>query len=219
MSQAIPISQNYLPECFANSLAPEYTRAELAEQVDWDDWVPRLIGYARWRQSRHGALVARCALQPTDCAQEAVKLWLDGTRTFERGTERELFSFFCSVIDSLISHDLEKTFRRGSQVSIRKDGGDDAGAGEIAEGRIRSKDDFEHKLVFREELKGFLRSLGPELARYARFRVNELDFSAEQRAMALGISVADIRNLDRRLKRWGTQWWSQDAAMPESERD
>lgn len=201
-----PTARKYLPDCFAESLAPEYSRPELAALVDWEDWVPRLIAYARWRQSRYGAaLIARCELQPADCAQEAVALWLDGTRKFDRGTQSALFEFLCSAIDSLISHDVEKIFRRGSQVSIHKGRADDETGG-IDEGQIRSSDDFEQKLVFEEEAKHFFASIEPDLATYAMFRLDELDFSAEQRAATLGISIPDVRNLDRRLKRWGMHW-------------
>lgn len=200
------ISRAYFPACLANSLALEYTRSELAAWVDWADWVPRLIAYARWRQSRYSAtLRARCELQPADCAQEAVKLWLDGIRQFESGTEAAFFEFLCSVIDSLINHDVEKIFRRGTQVQIRQGRADDQ-AGGIDEAQLRSNDDFERKFVFEQEAKRFFASLEPDLATYAIFRLDELDFSAEERAAALGVSVADVRNFDRRLKRWGMRW-------------
>ena len=185
---------------------PWYSREELIARFDWDGQIPRLIAYGRWRHSRHGAAAARYDLQPADCAQEAVKLFLDGTRMFEGGTESELFRFLCSVIDSLISHDGAKTRRRGKQLWIRWDGSDEPAADAVNESELAVTDGSFALLLLRDDLQHFLNFLEPDLAAYVRLRMKHPQLTAMERAAVLGTAVEDIWNIDRRLKRRRTQW-------------
>ena len=195
-----------LPTFIQNAVEPVYTRDELLARIDWDECATRLLGYARAKVWRHGTAGAGFSLQPPDLVQEAMAGWLDGRRKFECGTASECYRFLCGVIDSLVSHEREKTVRRGYRRSISKDGGDDKENDEMTEGSLRAEGDFEHDFLFRDNLERFIESLHGRLAAYARFVADYPDLSAEQRAEALEITLKDVRNLDRRLHRAGRQW-------------
>jgi len=209
MRQTSTIPQHGFPSFLLGDVEPVYTRDELAALIDWDEYTPRLLGYANWKIWRHGAAAARYELQAQDLVQEAITSWFEERRTFDAGTERAFFAFLCSVVDSLLSHDREKTIRRGRQLSISKDGGDDATIDEVSEGRIRTEEDFERDFLFRDNLERFIESLEPDLAAYAKALAEVPDSSAEERALAMRITVADVRNFDRRLHRWARQWMTQ----------
>lgn len=185
---------------------PVYTRDEHLSRTDWDEVVTRLVGYASRRVRRHGVAAGDYDLQPGDLAQEAIALWLSGKRIFEQGSEHEFFGFFCSVIDSLLSHDREKTIRRGRRQSIGAMAGDQEGSGVIGEGSIAAKLDFERDLILRNAIERFIGSLEADLAPYARLVYEFPDASAEDRARMLGMSIDEIRNFHRRLHRWAKRW-------------
>lgn len=185
---------------------PVFTRDELVAVTDWSQWTERLLGYALWRAWRHGPAAAAFDLQPGDLVQEAITLWLLGRRTFDQGTTRAFFVFLCGVIDSLISHDREKSTRRGKVYSIAKDGGEEPNGDEVTEGRIPAHEDLEEEILFRDHIHSFIQSLEPELAAYARLFVEDPDSSAADRAAKLATTVTEIRNLDRRLHRAAAHW-------------
>jgi DNA-directed RNA polymerase specialized sigma24 family protein len=209
MRQTSTLPHSNLPSFFPGDIEPVYTRDELVALIDWYATTTRLMGYANSKIWRHGAAAARYALQAPDLVQEAITSWLEERRIFDAGTESAFFGFLCGVVDSLLSHDKEKTIRRGRQLSISKDGGDETTIDEVSEGRIRAKGDFERDFLFRDNLERFIDSLEPDLATYARALVQAPDSSAEERALALNITVADVRNFDRRLHRWARQWRTQ----------
>ena len=195
-----------LPSFLSVDAGPTYTRDELAARTNWDEYSVRLLGYARMKLSRHGAAAARYEFQPPDLVQEAIALWLRGRRVFEAGTERAFFGFLCSVVDSILNHDKEKTVRHGWQYSISKEGGDDATIDEMSEERIRAEGDLERELLFRDNLERFIESLEPDLAAYARYVADFSDSTAIERARVLEMTVTDVRNYDRRLHRHAKQW-------------
>jgi DNA-directed RNA polymerase specialized sigma24 family protein len=185
---------------------PVFTRDELIAMTDWSEWTERLIGYALWRAWRHGAAAAGYELQAGDLVQEAITLWLENRRRFAEGTTHAFFAFLCGVIDSLLSHDREKTTRRGKRYSIAKDGGEEPNGDEVTEGKIPAREDLESQILFRDHIDNFIQSLEPELAAYARLFVEDPDSSAADRAATLAATVTEIRNLDRRLHRAAAHW-------------
>jgi hypothetical protein len=180
--------------------------AENLKATDWNDIVKRLLGYARYRLSRHGTAGNRFCNKPDDYVQEAVKLYLDGVRRFSPTPETTLFAFLCGVVDSLISHDAEKTERRGYQIALSSDDPDDAGF-DFLETRLASPENFEENIVLQNEYERFLKLLDPDLREYVRLRVDEEAMpTAEEFAATLRTSVSEIRNMDRRLRRRRNQW-------------
>lgn len=183
-----------------------YTLAEFVEIYDWDPSVRRWVAYASHRLSRHGSASARYEKQAHDCVQEAICLTLAGDRHFECGTRHDFFAFICGVIDSLISHDGEKARRHGVVVSITSNDKEEGRTNELNEECIPSHEDPEHDVLFRVDLQRFLDSLESDLAGYARLRAEKDGATAEDYARLLGVSVEDIRNMDRRLRRRRQQW-------------
>ncbi|HXH37359.1 MAG TPA: hypothetical protein VNN08_01905, partial [Thermoanaerobaculia bacterium] len=182
---------------------PEAAFPRLIESVDWNVMVPRLLAYAHTRLARHGRAAKSYGSLAADYVQEAVRRLLDGSRRFEPALSAKvtLFVFLCSVIDSLVSHDAERTWRRGPHLPIGDDQPD-----EVSERLLPWDHDFTGEVFARDELEHFIAGLEPDLARYARLRAVREDATAEQLATELGISVSDIRNLDKRLRRRRSAW-------------
>src|ERR1044072_1376016 len=128
--------------------------SDLVDELEWDPFVRRCLGYARSKLWRHGRAAGRYELQAGDCVQEAISLTLEGRRHFESGTESEFFHFICGVIDSLISHDAAKTYRRGIAATIGNEC-DAPVVGQLNEARLASADDPERALLFRDDLEQF----------------------------------------------------------------
>jgi len=173
--------------------------------IDWDVMTPKLLAYASYRIARFGGGAA-IRQKISDYVQEAIKLLFEGTRRFE-GDEEALFRFLCGVVDSLISHDMDKTRRRGKHLSLAHSRSDDAAQDEIYADLLTSPDDPEEDLVLRNRFGAFLSSLENRgLRRYALQRAADDGATSEELADALSTSVEDIRNMDRRLRRRRAQW-------------
>jgi hypothetical protein len=177
--------------------------APLLETVDWADLSKRLIAYARYPLAR--VISARKAgNDPQDYAQRAIELLLEGTRRYRASESGSLFKFLCSVIDSLVSHDAEKVLRQvknaGTEVSIGSSDNEDASTNQVSEEQL-GEASFEPELVAFERFEKFAGDLKPRLAAYTRLRVKECHSTAEEYARALGLTVKDIRNMDRQLTR------------------
>jgi DNA-directed RNA polymerase specialized sigma24 family protein len=179
---------------------------QIIESTDWVKTTKRLLAYSRFRLFRHGTLAGRYCNKAEDYVQEAVMLFMDGTRRFPCGSGKTLFGFLCSVVDSLISHDGEKTLRRGREMFLGGDQGEDAERDEYTEEHLSANDDFEERIIADDELERFLASLAPDLVQYVRLRASMQLMTAEECAEALGTTVSEIRNMDKRLRRRRSQW-------------
>jgi len=174
-------------------------------RIDWEMMTKKLLLYGRYRVTRFGG-AASLRQNIQDYVHDAVRLLFDGTRQFD-GDDEELFGFLCGVIDSLISHDMEKSRRRGRHLSLAWSRGDDETQEEIREDQLPSADDVESDVTLRDRFMAFLASIeDKQLARYALVRAGDDGSSAEQYASALNTTVEDVRNMDRRLRRRRAQW-------------
>ncbi len=178
----------------------------LACATNWALMTKRLLGFATERLSRHGSNVFRYVNRAEDFVQEAVTLYMDGTRRSAAKDEEELFWFVCGVVSSLISHEAEKARRRGIHTSITVD---DPEGGEMVEIQIPSGENFEIDIMAKDDLEHFMASLEPDLEQYVRLRAEDAGDTAEDYAAALGTTVAKVRNMDRRLRRRRDQWLTQ----------
>jgi DNA-directed RNA polymerase specialized sigma24 family protein len=147
----------------------------------WARAIPRLSVYA---QRRLSAMRAE-RIDAEDCVQQAVMLVLDRTRRC-RGVGPERFLF--NVIDSLISHEQEK---HGRDVDV-----------------VDTAPLCEQSLIAEDLKRHLLMLLPPDLRDYVRLRVSETCLQVEDYAEALDVSIADIRNMERRLQRRRKLWWS-----------
>jgi DNA-directed RNA polymerase specialized sigma24 family protein len=180
--------------------------AQIIEETDWQSLTKRLLVYTRYRLARHGSAANRYGSNAEDYVQEAVALLFEGKRHFVPAPDRSLFRFLCGVVDSIINHSGEKARRRGTQLFIGNEAGEDGVPGGLDEEHLASDDDFEEQIIARDELERFMESLEPDLERYVRLLAADQSVSAEEHALSLGTSVSEIRNMDRRLRRRRNQW-------------
>jgi hypothetical protein len=172
---------------------------DIAKTIDWEDLTRRLVAYAHWRLVRYGG-AARFYDEPGDYVQEAVRLFLSGRRQYD--PKLSLFVFFCGVLNSLISHDSDRVRReRGAQY----DGVAPTDEDDLDE-QLPSGHDFEADFLSRDELQRFIATLETDLAAYANKRAEGTWSTAEEFAVALGTTIDQIRNMDRRLRRRRQEW-------------
>lgn len=179
----------------------EQALAERISKEDWELLSKRLLNYAAYSLSRYGALARRFCSSAEDYVQRAVILVLTGKRNFPVSTTVSTFGFLCGVVDSLVSHDAEKAGRRKMDLTIGSDDGEDAPADQISEDRLPSATDFEAEIVYWDGVESFARIVGPRLGAYVRLIALDEFSTAQEYADALGTTVANIRNMDKQLKR------------------
>ena len=136
-------------------------------ETDWKLMTKRVLGFATARLSRHGSYAFRYVSRAEDYVQDAVALYMEGTRRSAAKDEQELYSFLCGVVSSLINHDAEKAGRRGVHTSITVD---DPESGDVEEIEIPSGEHFETDIIAADKLEHFLASLDPDLEQYVRLR-------------------------------------------------
>lgn len=170
--------------------------ARTIESIDWAAMTARLLAFTAYRLARYGAFRARLGKTPADYVQEAVKLLLTGQRHFPRDANLSVFSFLCGIISSLASHDAERASRL-SLTGLNFAGDEDL----LGEEEPLDDIDIEREVVARDESEHFILSLDADLQAYVRLRLSGDYRTAHEYARALNISVAELRNLDRRLRR------------------
>lgn len=185
-----------MPECLDSGIG-------LITGKTWSLVTKRLLGFAEVRLHRHGPYARRYTNRAEDYVQEAVVRLMDGTRHVSAGDENDLYRGLCSIVDSLISHDAEKANRRGTHMLITND---EASRDEVVEEHLSSGEDFETQIIMRNEFEHFMASLEPDLEQYVRLRAAGEYETAEEYAAALGTTVTQIRNMDRRLRRRRDRW-------------
>lgn len=177
---------------------------QYAREPKFDEVTRRLAAYTAHRLARHGH-AARGMDEPLDFVHEAVRLVLEGSRHVPAGADDSMkFRVLASTIDSLIIHARERLERKGLHLSLAAPG--DLHHGDIGEDRLAAADAFEDETIARQALDRFVESLDPQLGRYVRDRVEHDDLTAEEHARRLDLSVAEIRNLARRLGRRRGDW-------------
>lgn len=181
-------------------------RVDLLERTEWDSTMPRLILHARWRSSRYGKASAMYMSRAEEYAQEAVKLFLEGTRRYDGPGGTEFFYFLCGCVDSLVYHDVEKAKRRGKSISFLE--GADGEAVDILEQLMPVPRDFERDILDRDQLTQFIESLDEDLRPYMRLRL-EAELTAAEYAAILNTPETVIRNMDKRIKRGALKWKTQ----------
>lgn len=182
---------------------------KLLSDADWDDLTKRLIAYANWRLGFfYSARSSGNAAE--DYAQRTVELLLEGKRHYTPSSNLPFYGFLCGVVDSLVSHDAEKVQRRAKrgvgEVPISEQEGDGDREDQVSEANVRDAVEFEPEIIARDRFERFASELDPDLAAYARLRVNEPGLTAEEYARALGTTVPAIRNMDRQLRRRKTHY-------------
>jgi len=178
---------------------PDRGIVNLVDEENWTILTKRLIAYTHMRLARYGAYAGRYTNRAEDYAQEAIVRLMEGTRQFASEKPKDLFRFLCGVVDSLVSHDAEKAKRRGIQLVISNEHGEEAG--EVDEEHLSSGEDLENRIIVKNELERFMASLDPALEQYVRLRAAGALRTTRAYAEALNTTVEDVRNMDKRLRR------------------
>jgi len=169
----------------------------------WEREIPRFVLFARHqmlRQQWRGA----ASDDPLDYVARAVVLILDHTRN--RPPDVDPVPFVLGVIRSLVTHDAEKTEHRQVHTSLTSTGADDVD--EISEEQIadHSAPAIDELLSAGELARDFVNSLPEEYRSYVELLISGVCATAAECAERLGVSVADIRLMDKAIRRRRRLW-------------
>jgi DNA-directed RNA polymerase specialized sigma24 family protein len=171
-----------------------------------DDWTKRLIRIAAaflarrtfrggWHELPGGAPGAE------DYVQEAFRRVLSGQREFR--PDIPLFDILAGTLRSLIGHDGENPENRAVHDFFTS--GDD-GFDEAWVADPQSGGSVEEILEAHDLFENFRKDLPPHLQSCVDVCISDDFQTAEDRANALGVSVGDVRNMDKALRRRRQAW-------------
>jgi DNA-directed RNA polymerase specialized sigma24 family protein len=162
-------------------------------KADLDELVTRLLGLARKKMWRRWRGLPPSGETPEDVVQKAFHQALSGVRKFPKGNV-DLYVFLVMVVRSLISHLAEKEENRCIHTPIE----------ESADLVDRKYTPREAELTADADFARVLRDFAadPVMTDYLRLRSTEQCRDADEYARALGVTVAAIHNMNRRLARY-----------------
>jgi DNA-directed RNA polymerase specialized sigma24 family protein len=163
-------------------------------KADLDELVIRLLGLARRKMCRRWKGLPPSGETPEDVVQKAFHQALSGVRRFPEGNVG-LDVFLVMVVRSLISHLAEKEENRCVHTPIEES------ASLSMDSKYTSQ---EAELTAAADVARVLRDFAPDklMTDYIRLRIEEQCRNAAEYARALGVTVAAIHNMNRRLARY-----------------
>jgi DNA-directed RNA polymerase specialized sigma24 family protein len=163
-------------------------------KADLDDLATRLLGLARKKMWRRWKGLPPSGETPEDVVQKAFHQALSGVRKFPTGNVG-LYVFFVMVVRSLISHLAEKEENRCVHTPIEEN------ADLLMDWKYTPR---EAELAADADLARVLRDFAGNklMTDYIRLRIEEQCRDAAEYARALGVSVTEIHNMNRRLARY-----------------
>lgn len=189
---------------------PSALRPEFRDERFWTRETARFLAFAeslisrrRWRGS-YGAPPAG-GQEPHDYVMRSVALILEGHRRCPPDVEPVPFVF--GVIRSLVAHDADNLENR-QQHSYLDMTADDAGHGTTAEREFadRSGPAAEELLTADDLARDFLSELPEDYRPYVELLISGVCSGAAECAEKLGMSVADIRLMDKAIRRRRRLW-------------
>lgn len=180
------------------------TRAELLQNEFWKSNLRLFQSYAQ-RLMRGRRIVPAGAPEATDYVLTAVAVILNGNRLCPDHIEP--VQFVMGVIRSLISHDYDRPENRTERESITILPDDNGFIG-IDESLVSEPlpPDIESMVAARELADNFLRSIPEKYRRYVELRIAQDHRTSTEYAQELNVGVADIRNMNRVIRRLRTRW-------------
>lgn len=163
-------------------------------KADLDELVTRLLGLARSKMWRRWKGLPPSGETPEDVVQKAFHQALSGVRKFPKGNV-DLYAFFVMVVRSLISHLAEKEENRYVYTPIEES------ANLLMDWKYTQR---EAELVAAADVARALRDFATDqlMTDYIRLLIEEECRNAAEYARALGVNVAAIHNMNRRLARY-----------------
>ena len=163
-------------------------------KADLDEVVTRLLGLARKKMWRRWKGLPPSGETPEDVVQKAFHQALSGVRKFPEGNV-DLYVFFVMVVRSLISHLAEKEENRCVHTPIEES------ADLLMDWKFTPR---EAELAAAADVARVLRDFAPDklMTDYIRLLIEEQCRNAAEYARALGVTVAAIHAMNRRLARY-----------------
>ena len=163
-------------------------------KADLDELVTRLLGLARKKMCRLWKGLPPSGETPEDVVQKAFHQALSGVRKFPEGNI-DLYVFFVMVVRSLISHLAEKEENRCPHTPIEES------ADLLIDGKYSQR---EPQLAAAEDVARVLRDYAADklMTNYILLLIEEQCRNAAEYAHALGVTIAAIYNMNRRLARY-----------------
>lgn len=163
-------------------------------KTDLDELATRLLGLARKKMWRRWKGVPPSGETPEDVVQKAFHQALSGVRKFPKGNV-DLYVFLVMVVRSLISHLGEKEENRCVHTPIEES------ADVLMDWKYTPR---EAELTAAADAARLLRDFAPDklMTDYIRLLIEEQCRNAAEYARALGVTVAAIHNMNRRLARY-----------------
>lgn len=184
---------------------PSELRADFRDDEFWARETPRFLIYARelivrhrWRGS-YGDLPAG-GEEPQDYVTRAAELIFGGQRRCPPDVDSVRFVF--GVIRSLITHDAEKPENRRRH-SFLSDESNTVDPGQLVDHKGASVDEL---LTARDLARDFVSTLPDEYRAYVELLISGECDSAAECAQRLGVDVAEIRSMDKAIRRRRRAW-------------
>ena len=163
-------------------------------KADLDELATRLLGLARKKMWRLWRSLPPSGETPEDVVQKAFHQALSGVRKFPKENV-DLYVFFVMVVRSLVSHLAEKEENRCVHTPIEES------ADLLMDWKYTPR---EAELAAAADVARALRDFATDklMTDYIRLRIAEQCRNAGEYARALGVDVAAIHNMNRRLARY-----------------
>lgn len=163
-------------------------------KANLDELATRLLGLARKKMCRRWKGSPPSGETPEDVVQKAFHQALSGVRKFPK-ENIDLYVFFVMVVKSLISHLEEKEENRYVHTPIEES------ADLLVDWEYTSR---EAKLAVAADVVRVLRDFAADklMTNYILLLIQEQCRDAAEYARTLGVTVAEIHNLNRRLARY-----------------
>jgi len=163
-------------------------------KADLDELVTRLLGLARGKMCRRWKGLPQSGETPEDVVQKAFHQALSGARKFPKENV-DLYVFFVMVVRSLISHLAEKEENRCVHMPIEES------ANLLMDWTYTPR---ETELVAAADVARVLQDFAADklMTDYIRLLIEEQWRNAAEYARALGVTIAAIHNMNRRLARY-----------------
>jgi hypothetical protein len=158
--------------------------------------------------------------EPEDLISEALYRCMTGDRKLHYPTPKAFPGFLCFTMKSIARGEKEKSERRGEQSLMEENDfdRDDTRERRMPVDRSGQIDPIAD-LTTNDLLRAFLSSIDdPQMRAYVLSRRDHPEWEAEDHAHAMGVSVQDIYNLNRRLHRLRERWIRLGGSPPSTPR-